>query len=414
MIIHRTIAITIICSIVILTCAMPLAAQNGFHWTKTSFQVTGAGSIAGIVSQGNSIFAATTGMGVFRSNDNGTTWKPANNGLTSLETQSITIDRNNVLYVGTNGGAGVYRSADGGATWSPFNTGLGTTNIQAITAGPDGNLIAGVSTGIAVVPRNGSAWTRPQSISKQIWTVATDYSGNAFAAAPTGENYRSTDYGATWKPMNLSAQGVTFIKPRNDGSGIVFAAASGVYRSTDNGATWSSTMASDIVTSVTTSGTSMIYAATSDGVFTSIDNGDHWVPTNEGFDSPVTFSTIAFSNSSTPYLLGGTFGGLIYRTTIGQLDADDAVAGMTNRLSQNFPNPCAARTTIPFDLSHAANISLSLYDLTGHAIANLFSGHLDAGHHETFFDASGYPNGVYFYRLHAGDHTETRTLTIER
>lgn len=401
--------------IAMLTGAMQLAAQNGFHWEKTAFQATGAGSISSIVGLGNSVvLAATTGQGVFRSSDNGASWNPVNNGLTSLEAQSLAVGDNNVLYVATNGGAGVYRSTDGGASWTPFNTGLGTTSVQAIAAGPNGNLVAGVPNGIAVVPRNGSAWTRPQSISKQIWTVAADHSGNAFAAAPSGENYRSTDFGATWKPMNLSAQGVISISARADGSRSVFAAASGVYRSTDDGATWSLVMPSDIVTSITTSGASTVCAATSDGVFTSIDNGDHWTLIDEGLDSPVTFSTIAYANSPTPYLLGGTFGGAIYRTIVGHLGADDAVAGISNRLSQNFPNPCATRTTIPFDLSRAADISLSVYDLTGREIAQLLSGHIEAGHHETFFDASGYPNGVYFYRLHAGDRTETRTLTIER
>lgn len=35
-----------------------------------------------------------------------------------------------------------------------------------------------------------------------------------------------------------------------------------------------------------------------------------------------------------------------------------------------------------------------------------------AGRHEAVFDAAGLPSGLYFYRLQAGDYTETKSLIL--
>jgi hypothetical protein len=44
----------------------------------------------------------------------------------------------------------------------------------------------------------------------------------------------------------------------------------------------------------------------------------------------------------------------------------------------------------------------------------LVSGHRDAGTHTVQWDAVGQPSGVYFYRLQAGEFTETRKLLLLR
>jgi photosystem II stability/assembly factor-like uncharacterized protein len=52
------------------------------------------------------IYAATERVGVYYSNDRGSTWQDLNNGLGCLETLCIGLDsENDLLYVGTNGGS---------------------------------------------------------------------------------------------------------------------------------------------------------------------------------------------------------------------------------------------------------------------------------------------------------------------
>lgn len=71
-------------------------------------------------TQGATNFQEKTGSGhgVFKSTDYGNTWKKINNGLKTVETNTLAIDpnNNNVLYLGTDND-GLYKSIDGGDTW---------------------------------------------------------------------------------------------------------------------------------------------------------------------------------------------------------------------------------------------------------------------------------------------------------
>ena len=82
------------------------------------------------------------------------------------------------------------------------------------------------------------------------------------------------------------------------------------------------------------------------------------------------------------------------------------------RLYENYPNPFNPRTTIRFSLPRSGEVSLKIFNLLGEEVATLVSGRVDAGTHAVQWDATGLPSGVYFYRLQAGDFTETRKLVL--
>ena len=52
-------------------------------------------------------------------------------------------------------------------------------------------------------------------------------------------------------------------------------------------------------------------------------------------------------------------------------------------------------------------VRLTVYDALGREVAALVNEELKPGSYEVEFDGSNYPSGVYFYRLTAGDYTET-------
>jgi hypothetical protein len=81
-------------------------------------------------------------------------------------------------------------------------------------------------------------------------------------------------------------------------------------------------------------------------------------------------------------------------------------------LNQNYPNPFNPTTTIDFDLVEPGNISLRVFDLAGHEIATLVDGHLSAGNHTVFFDASDLATGVYYYTLQAAGVQSTRKMLL--
>ena len=81
-------------------------------------------------------------------------------------------------------------------------------------------------------------------------------------------------------------------------------------------------------------------------------------------------------------------------------------------LLQNYPNPFNPSTVISFQLSAISRVRLSVYNILGLEVAVVADGTLPAGTHSFRWDASGFANGTYFYRLQAGEHSQTRKLVL--
>jgi len=81
-------------------------------------------------------------------------------------------------------------------------------------------------------------------------------------------------------------------------------------------------------------------------------------------------------------------------------------------LAQNFPNPFNPTTTIQFDLPKAGHAALKVYNSLGEEVASLVAADLPAGSFQAAWNASGVPSGTYFYRLIAGDFSQTRKLVL--
>jgi hypothetical protein len=57
-------------------------------------------------------------------------------------------------------------------------------------------------------------------------------------------------------------------------------------------------------------------------------------------------------------------------------------------------------------------VTLSVFNTLGQEVATLVNAELAAGYHQTTFDASTLPSGIYLYRLKAGDFLETKSLLL--
>ncbi len=82
------------------------------------------------------------------------------------------------------------------------------------------------------------------------------------------------------------------------------------------------------------------------------------------------------------------------------------------RLYMNYPNPFNPTTLIKFDIPKIGFVSLKIFNILGVEVAVLENGIVQAGVHQKVFDASNLPSGVYFYKLGAGDFSETRKMTL--
>jgi hypothetical protein len=80
-------------------------------------------------------------------------------------------------------------------------------------------------------------------------------------------------------------------------------------------------------------------------------------------------------------------------------------------LNQNYPNPFNPATNIAFSLSKTCDYKLAIYNVAGQLV-KVFNGHADAGVVEITWDASQNASGVYFYKLTAGNFTDTKKMVL--
>jgi len=86
-------------------------------------------------------------------------------------------------------------------------------------------------------------------------------------------------------------------------------------------------------------------------------------------------------------------------------------------LYQNAPNPFNPSTTLSFSLPRADRVRLAIYDVAGRVVATLLEEMRGPGRHAIVWegrDGQGQPvaSGVYFCRLEAGPHVETRRIIL--
>jgi hypothetical protein len=81
-------------------------------------------------------------------------------------------------------------------------------------------------------------------------------------------------------------------------------------------------------------------------------------------------------------------------------------------LEQNYPNPFNASSHFRFWISEFAAVKLHVFDLLGREVAVLVNEKKDPGSYQVRWDASGFPSGVYIYRLQAGSFVQSRKLVL--
>ncbi len=81
-------------------------------------------------------------------------------------------------------------------------------------------------------------------------------------------------------------------------------------------------------------------------------------------------------------------------------------------LYQNYPNPFNPSTVIKFEIPRETFVTLKIYDVLGRLVKSLVNEEKPAGDYSINFNAANFSNGVYFYRLKAGNYSQVRKMVL--
>jgi hypothetical protein len=120
-----------------------------------------------------------------------------------------------------------------------------------------------------------------------------------------------------------------------------------------------------------------------------------------------------FPSSVTGWAVGDN--GTILKTTTGGISPVNIISTEVPEsfeLYQNYPNPFNPVTHIGFLISDFGLVHLSIYDVLGKEVQVLIDEQMRPGSYEANWNAEAYPSGVYYYKLSAGDFTETKKMIL--
>lgn len=253
---------------------------------------------------GKVLYLATFGDGIYKSENEGDSWREVNRGLENLNIDLVKISPNSsnvVLAAGTE--AGLYATDNGGSSWSSVMedkiTAIAfdpTDNNKTIVGDEQGNLFASSDRGnswqqLATLENSGAV--SAIAVSPNLATDRTWWAGTERGV------YRTVDGGNTWNEVNrgLSDRQIVSlaISPNYQTDSTLLASTwhGGVFRSTDGGSSWSKSKGmtkdgqadlpnfqrphfSDLSISPSYSQDGTVFAAGFDGLFKSTDGGRVW------------------------------------------------------------------------------------------------------------------------------------------
>jgi hypothetical protein len=81
-------------------------------------------------------------------------------------------------------------------------------------------------------------------------------------------------------------------------------------------------------------------------------------------------------------------------------------------LYQNYPNPFNLKTKISLHFPFTTKAALAVYNILGQKVALLLDEKIKAGQRTIYWDAGGFPSGIYYYTLKTAEFQETRKMIL--
>lgn len=306
-------------------------------WARTSGPE--GGRVNALLSAEGFLFAGIEGGGVFRSENQGRSWTPANVGLSNNDVFSLAT-LNGDLFAGTS--SGIFRSRDKGQNWAA-SAGLTGRLVRAFAL-VGTRLYAGLQgDGVFVLNNATQRWEdagRGLPNDARVYDLATV--GTTLYAGLNGTNadggiYRLRQGESTWTNIStgLTGSGLTIDSLSVVGSRLYAGTLGGLFR-LENGLTpWvrdpGGIPNSELVTALVSNGGTTLYAVTRNGAYISTNSGGGWSALNAGLPGFPYFEALTLHAGS---VFAGAYGGGVFRLSGSQWTASNT--GLTSAEVASF------------------------------------------------------------------------------
>jgi photosystem II stability/assembly factor-like uncharacterized protein len=363
------------------------------------------------------LFICTISSETYRSIDHGNSWQFINDlNLPGLTLNFLSFENPKAFFAQfwyhtkVTGPSNLYYSLDTGKTWTYAQydqddiTHYEFIDINLTSFAISGNNVVWATDGnrVFLATSNYSFYDVNNLPNNSILNLYGSSDSNEVFLVTGAGIYQSRDTGSSW--TQILNHNISYFRANKSGS-FFAATVSGLFISSDKGVTWNKRGFENItIKNVEFGESNTVVVNSNQGLFLSNNLGESWSVINSNLpDSIITSITI----NKNGYLFV-VVDNKIYRsikTVQNVTDMNSFVVANDFKLSQNYPNPFNPNTRIKYSILNGGAVSLKIYDILGREIETLVNGYQNPGSYEVEFTPRSLSDGVYFYRLQAGDRS---------
>lgn len=383
-------------------------------WQKVNSRTVANITGCSFVSQDAGWAACGDGT-VLKTTNGGSDWTVLSTGSTEYLNCIQFLDTQ-IGYAGGYNGV-LLKTTNGGTNWTkvpiPFSTII--TNLFFRTPQYGFLTVAGATEtgGIFRTMNGGTSWDiTGDGLAPWLSGVYFPSDEKGFTCGGSGWIVKTSDMGSSWSVTRVTSQSLTQIKFYSDSTAWVVGTGGTIIKSTDGGNSFSiqnSTTAYDLYCLSVVNATNAWAAGESGTLLRTTDGGQSWKSQSVNFTGRIL--GIHFTDSKHGWFVGD--GGTIYRYLDNSGAVNENTAAATDfQLYQNYPNPFNPVTRISFSLARRGNATLTIYNSLGTKIAEIAHGEYGPGLHNVSWNASGFPSGIYYYRLKTDSYSAVKKLIL--
>jgi len=362
-----------------------ISIDGGRNWEASVFPYEVGSNIREVSIADGTIFINAGGSNIFSSNDNGQSWhlilRKYNAGLRNLSTYNKEV----ISVIGYENSKKIFFTSNGGDIWqtSPLSRKFWFNSFQIVNS-----------------------------------STFVGCGGYYDSTSTNGMIYRSDDRGRNWRIIDYprEMQHIFMFTTKNGFAHTYY----DFYKTEDYGESWSLNLSSND-----------FYRYFSNFIFTDSLNGlmrvsYYFKKTENGGKSweninlncPVwgSLKRMEYNNYGDLMVLGESRGFVIKQSNSKSLNYHESIKeqypAVTNKLSQNHPNPFNSKTIIKYQLVQRGWVSVKIFDILGREVMQLVNQVQESGPHEISFNGENFPSGVYVYVLQVDGQSIARKMLL--